>query len=94
MDEQPLTCPKCRRGRIIEGRRGFGCSRWREGCDFVIWKEIYGKTLTQAQLRDLIERGRTRMIRGFNDGQGNRVDARLRLDANWQVVMEIAGPLP
>ncbi len=88
LTEQPPTCPKCRQGQIIEGRRGFGCNRWREGCNFVVWKQTHGKRLTQAQLRDLIERGRTRPIRGLDDGQGHRIDARLRLDANWQVVIE------
>ena len=33
-----ITCPKCCRGGIIEGRRGYGCNRFREGCDFVVWK--------------------------------------------------------
>lgn len=27
-------CPKCNKGRVIKGNRAYGCSRWREGCDF------------------------------------------------------------
>ena len=27
-------CPKCHKGHIIQGRTAYGCSRWREGCDF------------------------------------------------------------
>jgi len=73
---------------MIEGRRGFGCNRYREGCDFVVWKEIAGRTLTQAQLRDLIQKGRTRPIKGLLDEAGGRFDARLRLDGDWQVVVE------
>ena len=92
--EQPPICPKCHQGQIVEGRRGFGCSRWREGCDFVIWKQTHGRTLTQAQLRDLVERGRTRPIRGLDDGQGNLIDARLRLDDDWQVIIERDHPSP
>ncbi len=83
-----LTCPRCGRGHMIEGRRGFGCNRYREGCDFVVWKEIAGRTLTQAQLRDLIQKGRTRPIKGLLDEAGGRFDARLRLDGDWQVVVE------
>ena len=84
----PLVCPRCGLGRIIEGRRGFGCDRYREGCSFVVWKEIAGKALTQAQLRDLIQKGRTRPIKGLVDAAGVRFDARLRLDDDWQVVVE------
>jgi DNA topoisomerase-3 len=32
-DPTGSTCPKCNSGRIIRGRKAFGCSRWREGCD-------------------------------------------------------------
>ena len=54
-----LTCPKCGMGRIIEGRRGFGCDRYREGCDFVVWKEVSGRLLTQDEIRRLIATGHT-----------------------------------
>ncbi len=41
----------------VKGRRGFGCSRYREGCEFVVWKEISGKRLTEKQLHALIPKG-------------------------------------
>lgn len=28
-------CPKCKQGKLIKGKKALGCSRWREGCDFV-----------------------------------------------------------
>lgn len=27
-------CPKCGKGTIIKGKSAYGCSRWKEGCDF------------------------------------------------------------
>lgn len=27
-------CPKCGKGHIIKGRTAYGCSEWRNGCDF------------------------------------------------------------
>ncbi|HSO83308.1 type IA DNA topoisomerase, partial [Thiocapsa sp.] len=83
--DQPPVCPKCGRGRIIEGRRGFGCNRFREGCDFVVWKTYDGRDLKETDIRDLIEHGRTRPIEGGAAGVGS---VRLRLDAQWQVVTE------
>ena len=84
-----LTCPKCGQGRIIEGRRGFGCNRYREGCEFVVWKEISGKRLTGSQIRALIAKGKTGLIKGFRDSSGRKFDACLKLDTLWQVVLEL-----
>ncbi len=74
-----LTCPKCQQGQIIEGQRGFGCNRYREGCDFVVWKEISGKKLTEKQIHTLIAKGKTGVIKGFKSKKGNKFEARLKL---------------
>lgn len=81
---QPPRCPKCGQGTIIEGRRGFGCNRYREGCDFVIWKRVAGVTLDASMIRALIEHGETAPIQGLEGVAGA---ARLRLDADWQVLI-------
>mgnify|MGYP001765161206 CR=1 FL=1 len=86
----PLTCPKCGRGQIIVGRRGYGCDRYREGCDFVVWKEVAGRELTVGQIGELIATGRTGLIRGFTAASGVQLDARLRLDEQWRVVLDFA----
>ena len=46
-------CPRCD-GSVIEGKRGFGCSRWKGGCDFVIWKKQYGHNLKLHDLESLL----------------------------------------
>lgn len=33
------VCPKCGQGHVIKGKTAFGCSRWREGCD---WRMSFG----------------------------------------------------
>ncbi|MCG6941249.1 MAG: DNA topoisomerase 3 [Thiohalocapsa sp.] len=53
--ENPLVCPQCGAGRIIEGRYAFGCNRWREGCDFRVPKEHDGHRLSESELRALVE---------------------------------------
>lgn len=55
-----LACPRCREGALLAGSRGWGCTRWRDGCRFVVWFEMAGKRLSAAQLRDLVLRGKTR----------------------------------
>lgn len=33
-DKSGMRCPVCGRGAIIRGRTRYGCSRWREGCNY------------------------------------------------------------
>ncbi len=80
-----LACPRCTTGALITGQRGWGCSRWRDGCKFVVWFEIAGRTLTLAQLRDLVRHGKTargRFVADGTDVQGRLVlgDDGVRLD--------------
>ncbi len=63
-----LACPRCGTGSVITGARGWGCTRWREGCRFVVWFETAGRRLSAAQLRDLVLRGRTRTTTFELDG--------------------------
>ena len=30
------SCPSCQSGRMLRGRRGWGCSRWRLGCSWTV----------------------------------------------------------
>jgi hypothetical protein len=56
VDETRLgDCPRCGRP-VIEGKRGFGCSGWKEGCPFVLWKEYRGSPLNLGQVRELLQR--------------------------------------
>ena len=36
--KEGTPCPKCDKGVIIKGRTAFGCSLWREGCD---WRQPF-----------------------------------------------------
>ncbi len=31
------TCPKCGKGTLIKGNKAYGCSRWKEGCDYRVF---------------------------------------------------------
>jgi DNA topoisomerase-3 len=77
--DAPLPCPRCGRGTLVTGKRGWGCSRWREGCAFVIWFETAGKRLTARQLGELVKNGKTRKASFAPDG-GQPARGRLVLD--------------
>ncbi len=82
---KPLTreiiapCPACGIGGIIEGQRGFGCNRYKEGCHYVVWKEMYGKKLSQSAIKALIDGKQTRVMSGFKLDDGTIVSGRLRM---------------
>jgi len=75
-----LRCPRCKQGTLMTGRRGWGCTRWREGCPFVVWFEVAGRRLTAAQLRDLVQKGKTRKSKWAPRGEGSTVAGHLILD--------------
>jgi DNA topoisomerase-3 len=35
-ENQPLICPICNKGPLLKGNKAWGCSRFKEGCRFVI----------------------------------------------------------
>ncbi|MBM7854922.1 DNA topoisomerase-3 [Desulfohalotomaculum tongense] len=77
-------CPLCGKD-VIEGKKGYGCSGYREGCKFVIWKEIAGKKITAKQAKDLLEKGKTGVIKGFKSKAGKKFDAVLKLSGEGKV---------
>jgi DNA topoisomerase III len=85
-----LQCPRCKQGTLMQGQRGWGCTRWRDGCRFVIWFQLAGRTITESQLRMLITTGKTRKA-SFVDAQGRAVDARLVLDPAREPGVRLVG---
>ena len=65
-------------GRIFPGRKGYGCTNYKNGCAFVIWKESFGKTITPAMVKHLIEKGRTRKLK-WTDRSGSAREGRIVL---------------
>ncbi|PVY41255.1 type IA DNA topoisomerase [Pontibacter virosus] len=88
------ACPACGEGHILKGSKAYGCIRFKEGCRFLIPFEQQGKTLTDKQITALLSKGKTPVIKGFKDEQGNSFDASLKLDNNKQVVLEKAEKAP
>lgn len=61
---QPLApCPRegCG-GQLIEGRKGYGCTHYKQGCGFVIWKEYAGKNISVNMLTSLAGKGQTQLL--------------------------------
>nr|HPI00261.1 topoisomerase C-terminal repeat-containing protein [Chitinophagaceae bacterium] len=72
-------CPKCTTGSIKAGEKNYYCSSYKTGCDFKIWKQIAGKKITEPQAKELIEKGKTALIKGFKNKEGKEFMAVLKL---------------
>ena len=73
---RPPRCPACRKGEIIKGRRGWGCSNYRQGCTFVVWFRIGDFQIPEDEAERLFRRKQTRLMQGLVPG----AKARLVLD--------------
>lgn len=71
-------CPLCA-APVIEGKRGYGCSAWKTGCRFVVWKTMSDRRISKEMVRVLLKKGITPFIQRFKNKQGKRFDARLKL---------------
>lgn len=83
-------CPQCKVGFIKPTERVAGCSQWREGCKFSIWRECFGTTLTDEQIKELITEKRTKqLVKGFKKKSGDGTyDARLKINEEFKVRLD------
>ncbi|TDF99672.1 type IA DNA topoisomerase [Paenibacillus piri] len=73
------ACPRAGcAGRIIAGKRGYGCTAYKAGCGFVIWKDSCGAALSEQDARRLIEQGKSGVL-SLTDAGGNVTRGRLVL---------------
>lgn len=81
---EPLgKCPVCGHA-VIEGKKGFGCSNWKNGCKFVIWKDdkflaAMKKKPTKTMVKQLLKNGKV-LVKGLTSKKGNKFDAVLRYE--------------
>lgn len=78
------TCPQCQEGQIYEGNKSFYCSRYKEGCDFIIWTKVASKDLSHDDIKALVKEGRTLPIKGFISKAGKPFNAIIELDATFK----------
>ncbi|MBF0276397.1 MAG: topoisomerase C-terminal repeat-containing protein [SAR324 cluster bacterium] len=85
MNFLPLgSCPQCKVGFIIQGNFAWNCHRWKEGCDFKIKPVIAKKNLSPSHIKQLLKKGKTRLIKNFQ-GKNGLFDARLQLTDEHQI---------
>jgi DNA topoisomerase-3 len=85
---EPLgICPKCG-SPVVETKKSYGCSAWKSGCKFAIWKTVSGKRISATQANQLLTKGRTGQLKGFKSKAGKPYSATLVLDEEHKIRME------
>lgn len=82
-------CPKCGKP-IRESKKSWYCMGYNEDskCNFTIWKQIAGKTISASAAKELLEKGKSGLIKGFKSSQGNEFSAYLVLKDDKTVGFE------
>lgn len=85
-----VKCPLCG-GDIVKTPFGFGCANYKkddpESCRFSIG-QIAGVKLKEAQVKELLTKGKTDVISGFIAKTGMKFDAPLKLTTEGQVTFD------
>lgn len=71
-------CPECG-SPVVESAKGFGCSNWKNGCKFTIWKDdkyitSFERKVSAELVRLLLKNGRVG-FRGLKSKKGNKFAA-------------------
>ncbi len=80
-------CPKCKKGNILKGNSAYGCSAFKDGCNFLMPFENFKKKISEKQFIRLLEKGSTINLKGFTSEAG-LTEGLLRFDDNYNLVLE------
>lgn len=53
---EEIVCPVCGKGFLLKGRSAYGCSRFKEGCDFRVDFTECGADLTPARVASFVKK--------------------------------------
>lgn len=74
-------CPKCEQGTMQFFGKVVRCSN--KECGMPVFKQVAGKLLTDADITDLLTKGKTRTLNGFTSKQGKSFSAAIAFDENF-----------
>lgn len=80
-------CPKCKKGQLLKGTAAYGCSAYKNGCDFTLAFEFMDKKISENQLIRLLDKGCTTNLKGFKQ-EDKKVEGLVRFDDNFNLKFE------
>ncbi|SDX15263.1 DNA topoisomerase-3 [Lutibacter oricola] len=80
-------CPKCKQGAILKGKSAYGCSNYKNGCDFKLPFSFLNKKISENQYIRLLQKNCTVNLKGFKTDAG-KVEGLIRFDENFNLKLE------
>ncbi|WP_260458259.1 topoisomerase C-terminal repeat-containing protein [Enterococcus faecium] len=74
-------CPSCN-SNIVDKGKFYGCRGYSNGCKFSLPKKWSSKTLTKTNVKDLLLKQETSLIKGFKSKKGYIFNAKLKINNN------------
>lgn len=79
-------CPKCKTGRMQFFGKVVRCDN--AACGLPVFRMKAGKTLSDGEITELLTKGRTGLLKGFNSKQGKAFSAIVAFDGEFNTVFE------
>ena len=79
-------CPKCKTGRMQFFGKVVRCNN--PACGLPVFRVKAGKTLSDAEITELLANGRTGVVKGFNSKQGKKFSAVVAFDGEFNTIFE------
>ena len=79
--ESGCQCPKCKQGTMQFFGKVVRCSN--KECSMPVFKQVAGKLLSDADITDLLTKGKTKTLNGFTSKQGKPFSAAIAFDENF-----------
>ena len=86
-DISKIDCPKCKKGKILKGSFAFGCSAYKNGCNFKAPFTFLDKKISEKQLIRLITKGATVNLKGFKREHGT-AEGIIKFNEYFEYVLE------
>ena len=82
--QSDCQCPKCGKGAMQFYGKVVRCSN--PDCALPVFRQKAGKTLTDSDITDLLTKGQTGVIKGFNSKAGKAFSAAVAFDGDFNTV--------
>lgn len=83
---EAYPCPKCKNGRVVLFPKVAKCNN--EACGLTVFRNKSGKDLTDGQLKELLLKGKTPLIKGFKSKENKSFDAAIAFDTAYNMIFQ------
>lgn len=81
------VCPKCKQGTILKGKSAYGCSNYKNGCNFKLPFVFLGKKIPENQFLKLLKKGKTNQLKSFKKNEVS-MDGFIQFDENFNLIFK------